>query len=214
MSIKTTPKIPSAGVPGAPARTLVLASTSRYRRALLNQLQLPFEVAAPDTDETPLPGEKPVETALRLAEAKARSVATRFPGALIIGSDQVADCDGAAIGKPGDHARAIAQLTALSGRTVVFHTGLALLDAASGFCQTAMIDVRSTFRDLTPSEIDAYLRRDQPYDCAGAIKSDALGIALFVRIESDDPSALVGLPLIRLSDMLRNAGVDLLAAPA
>lgn len=208
MSIKTIPNPPPDITLRTRARTLVLASTSRYRRALLNQLGLPFETAAPGTDETPLTGEKPVETALRLAEAKARSVAERFPDALIIGSDQVADCDGVAIGKPGDHARAVAQLTALSGRTVVFHTGLALYDSASEYCQTAMIDVRSTFRDLTPAEIDTYLRRDQPYDCAGSVKSDVLGIALFVRIDSDDPSALVGLPLIRLSDMLRNAGVD------
>ncbi len=191
----------------------MLASTSRYRRALLNQLGLSFAVASPATDETPLPGETPVHTALRLAEAKARSVAQDHPAALVIGSDQVADCDGRAVGKPVDHADAVAQLTALSGRTVVFHTGLALLDAATGDCQTAMIDVRSTFRELAPAEIEAYLRRDQPYDCAASVKSDALGIALFVRIESDDPTALVGLPLIRLTDMLRAAGVAILAQP-
>jgi septum formation protein len=213
MSTKTTrnPSLPHA--PAAPFRPLVLASTSRYRRALLNQLGLPFAVASPATDETPLPGEAPVQTALRLAEAKARSVAGNHPDALVIGSDQVADCDGRAIGKPVDHADAVAQLTALSGRTVVFHTGLALLDAASGACQTAMVDVRSTFRDLAPAEIEAYLLRDQPYDCAASVKSDALGIALFVRIDSDDPTALVGLPLIRLTDMLRAAGVAILAPP-
>jgi septum formation protein len=211
MSTKTTsnPPVPAAA-PGL-ARTLVLASTSRYRRALLSQLGLPFVVASPAVDEAPLPGEMPVQTALRLAEAKARSVAREHPGALVIGSDQVADCDGRAVGKPVDHADAVAQLTALSGRTVVFHTGLALLDAAAGTCRTAMVDVRSTFRDLAPAEIDAYLRRDQPYDCAASVKSDALGIALFVRIESDDPTALVGLPLIRLTDMLRAAGVAILA---
>lgn len=191
-------------------RPLVLGSTSRYRRALLAQLGLPFEVAAPDTDETPLPGEPPSATALRLAEAKARSVAARYPKALIIGSDQVADCDGRAVGKPGNHDRAVAQLVELSGRTVVFHTGLALYDPIREVCQVALVDVRSTFRSLSLAEIDAYLRRDQPYDCAGAVKSDALGIALFTCIESDDPTALVGLPLIRLTDMLLTAGVSVL----
>ena len=214
MSTKTTRNPPQAGARPDPARPLVLASTSRYRRALLGQLGLPFAVASPATDETPLPGETPARTALRLAEAKARSVARDHPDALVIGSDQVADCGGRAVGKPADHADAVAQLTALSGRTVVFHTGLALLDAASGVCQTAMVDVRSTFRDLAPTEIEAYLRRDQPYDCAASVKSDALGIALFVRIESDDPTALVGLPLIRLTDMLRAAGVAILAPAA
>jgi septum formation protein len=214
MSTKTTRNPPVPRASSKPARPLVLASTSRYRRALLSQLGLPFVVASPATDETPLPGEAPVRTALRLAEAKARSVARDHPGALVIGSDQVADCDGRAVGKPIDHADAVAQLTALSGRTVVFHTGLALLDAASGDCRTAMVDVSSTFRDLAPAEIEAYLRRDQPYDCAASVKSDALGIALFVRIESDDPTALIGLPLIRLTDMLRAAGVTILAQPA
>jgi septum formation protein len=200
--------------PRLTARRLVLASTSRYRRALLAQLGLPFETAAPDTDETPLPGETPSATALRLAAAKARSVADRHPGALIVGSDQVADCAGRPIGKPGSHERAVEQLRALSGRTVVFHTGLALLDAASGHCDTAMVDVRSRFRVLAPTEIEDYLRRDQPYDCAASVKSDALGIALFERIDSDDPSALVGLPLIRLTGMLRAAGVAILARDA
>jgi septum formation protein len=192
----------------------VLASTSRYRWALLTQLGLPFAVASPAIDEVPLPGETPSATALRLAEAKARSVAVQYPDALVIGSDQVADCDGHAIGKPLDHEHAVAQLTALSGKTVVFHTGLALLDAASGNCQTAMVDVRSTFRELARAEIETYLARDQPYDCAASVKSDALGIALFLRIESDDPTALIGLPLIRLTDMLRAAGVAVLTRPA
>ncbi len=196
------------------ARPLVLASTSRYRRALLLQLGLPFSVAAPPTDETALPGETPAATALRLAEAKARSVRAAHPTALIIGSDQVADCDGRAIGKAGSHAAAVAQLSSLSGRTVVFHTGLALLDAVSGHCQAALVDVTSTFRVLSAEAIESYLRRDQPYDCAGSVKSDALGIALFKSIESDDPSALVGLPLIRLTDMLINAGVDILGRDA
>ena len=211
MSTKTTRNTPiTVGKAGAP-RPLVLASTSRYRRALLDQLGLPFVVASPATDEIPLPGETPTQTALRLAEAKARSVACDHPDALIIGSDQVADCDGRAIGKPADHADAVAQLMALSGKAVVFHTGVALLDAAAGTCQTAMVDVRSTFRELAPAEIEAYLRRDQPYDCAASVKSDALGIALFASIASDDPTALVGLPLIRLTDMLRAAGVAILA---
>jgi septum formation protein len=214
MSTKTTRNPPNSTARPRPLRQLVLASTSRYRRALLDQLGLPFVVASPATDETPLPGEAPVQTALRLAEAKARSVARDYPHALVIGSDQVADCAGRAVGKPVDHADAVAQLTALSGQTVVFHTGLALLDAGRDDCQTAMVDVRSTFRDLTPAEIDAYLRRDRPYDCAASVKSDALGIALFVRIESDDPTALVGLPLIRLTDMLRAAGMPILTPPA
>lgn len=215
MSTKTTHNpVPSAALPTPDKRRLVLASTSRYRRALLTQLGLPFDVASPSTDETALPGEVPSATALRLAEAKARSVAVDYPDALVIGSDQVADCDGEAVGKPFDHAHAAAQLAALSGKTVVFHTGLALLDAASGTCQTAMVDVRSTFRELARAEIEAYLLRDQPYDCAASVKSDALGIALFVRIESDDPTALIGLPLIRLTDMLRAAGVAVLTPPA
>jgi septum formation protein len=193
------------------ARPLVLASTSPYRRALLAQLGLPFAVARPAVDESALPGERPAATALRLAEAKARSVVATHPDALIVGSDQVADCNGRPVGKPRDHADAFAQLRELSGRTVVFHTGVALLDAATGLCQTALVDVTSTFRELAPDEIEAYLRRDRPYDCAASVKSDALGIALFVRIENDDPTALVGLPLIRLTDMLRTAGVAILA---
>jgi len=206
--------MPSPAGPVPETRPLVLASTSRYRRALLAQLGLPFAVTSPATDETPLPGETPAATALRLADAKARSVAADFPDALIIGSDQVADCEGQLVGKPRDHRHAVAQLTALSGKTVVFHTGLALFDAARGTGETAMVDVRSTFRDLSPDEIESYLRRDRPYDCAASVKSDALGIALFVRIESDDPTALVGLPLIRLTDMLRAAGVAILTPPA
>ena len=203
MHVKT--KESSAAAP----RRLVLASTSRYRRELLARLGLPFETAAPSVDESPLPGEAPAATALRLSAAKAANVASRFPDALIVGSDQVADCDGEPIGKPGDHAHAVAQLTRLSGRTIVFHTGVALLDAATGDMQSALVDVRSTFRTLTAVEIEAYLRREQPYDCAGSVKSETLGITLFERIESDDPSALVGLPLIRLAAMLRSAGVQL-----
>ena len=192
-------------------RKLVLGSTSRYRRALLTRLGLPFEVAAPDVDETPLPGEVPSATALRLSEAKARAVGARFPDALVIGSDQVADCAGRAVSKPGTRDRALAELRILSGQTIVFHTGVALLDVASGRCQREMVDVTSTFRRLTDAEIETYLDREQPYDCAGGVKSEALGIVLFERIASDDPTALVGLPLIVLSRMLRAEGLDPLA---
>jgi septum formation protein len=189
-------------------RPLVLGSTSRYRREMLARLGLPFEVAAPEVDETPVPGEPPAATALRLSEAKARAVAARYPDALVIGSDQVADCDGRAVSKPGDRANARRELRALAGRTIVFHTGVALVDAASGRCQREMIDVVSVFRPLADAEIDAYLDREAPYDCAGGVKSEALGIALFERITSDDPTALVGLPLIALCRMLRAEGVD------
>jgi septum formation protein len=195
-----------------PRRTLVLASTSRYRRALLARLGMPFDVIAPDVDEQPLPAERPAATALRLAEAKARAVASRVAGALVIGSDQVADLDGAHVGKPGNHPRAAAQLRALSGRTIVFHTGVALCDADSGRCRSAMVDVASTFRALTDAEIDEYLRREQPFDCAGGVKSEGLGIALFERIASDDPTALVGLPLIAVVELLRAEGLSVLGA--
>lgn len=196
------------------ARTLVLASTSRYRKALLERLGIPFEIAAPDIDEAPLAGESPAATACRLAEAKARAVASRYTKALIIGSDQVADAGGTAISKPGDHSGAVAQLEALSGRTIVFHTAIALVDAASRRCKLRLVDVRSTFRTLSPTAIEQYLRREQPYDCAGAVKSEALGIALFDRIESDDPTALIGLPLIALIDLLHEEGVDVLDSDA
>jgi len=191
-------------------RTLVLGSTSRYRRELLARLGLPFEVCAPDLDETPSSGELPVATALRLSEAKARAVAARYEDALVIGSDQVADCDGRAVSKPGDRATAQRELRALSGRTIVFHTGIALVDAKTGRCQREMVDVVSVFRTLTDAEIDAYLDREAPYDCAGGVKSEALGIALFERITSDDPTALVGLPLIALCRMLLAEGVSAL----
>jgi septum formation protein len=198
------------GRPPGTSPGLVLASTSRYRRALLDRLGLPYVCASPDTDETPRASEAPAATALRLAEAKARSVAASFPATLIIGSDQVADADGVAIGKPGGAEAARRQLAMLSGRGIVFHTGLALLDTRSGRCQTALVDVRSRFRTLSGDEIDAYLAREQPWDCAGSVKSEALGIALFDAIESDDPTALIGLPLIRLTSMLLSAGVRVL----
>jgi septum formation protein len=193
------------------SRRIVLASTSRYRRMLLERLGLPFDTVAPRVDETPLAGEAPAATAFRLAEAKARSVAVAHRDALIIGSDQVADCQGRAVGKPGTYENAVAQLQALSGRTVVFHTGLALFDVPSDTCRTALVDVTSTYRHLSADEIDGYLRREQPYDCAGSVRSESLGIALFERIESDDPTALIGLPLIQLVRMLEAAGVTVLA---
>jgi septum formation protein len=195
---------------GKASRPLVLGSTSRYRRELLDRLRLPFQVAAPGVDETPAPGETPLATALRLSEAKARAVASRFPVALVIGSDQVAECDGRPVGKPGNRDTAIAQLRMLSGRTVVFHTGLALVDAQSGRCQTAVVDIASTFRTLEHAEIESYVDREQPFDCAGSVRSEALGIALFERIVSDDPTALIGLPLIALARMLRAEGVAVL----
>ena len=201
MSTKTTANGP---------RRLVLASTSRYRRELLARLGLPFTVAPPDLDEAPRPGEAPAGTALRLSEAKARAVAERFPEALVIGSDQVADSGGLAIGKSGTREVAERQLRALSGQTVVFHTGVALVDAASGRCHSALVDVASTFRTLSDAEIGAYLAREAPYDCAGSVKSEGLGIALFERIVSDDPTALIGLPLIALTRLLREEGVDVI----
>jgi septum formation protein len=188
-------------------RPLVLASTSRYRADLLRRLGLPFATFAPGVDEVALAGEAPAATAVRLAEAKARAAANVHPDALIVGSDQVASCGAEAIGKPGSHENAAAQLRRLSGRSVVFHTGLALLDSATGVCRSECIDVVSTYRALTDPEIEAYLRREKPYGCAGSVKSEGLGIALFERIASDDPTALIGLPLIRLCALLRAAGV-------
>ena len=190
---------------------IVLASTSRYRRELLTRLGVEFEVAAPGVDEAALPGEAPRATALRLALAKARAVAAARHDGLVIGSDQVAECDGEAVGKPGTHERACAQLARLSGRTVVFHTGVALVDAATGRARVECVDVASTYRTLSAAEIEHYLRREAPYDCAGSVRSEGLGIALFERIENDDPSALVGLPLIAVARMLREEGLDVLA---
>ena len=201
MSTKTTANGP---------RRLVLASSSRYRRELLERLGLPFVVATPDVDEAAHAGEAPAQTALRLAEAKARVVAARYPDALVIGSDQIADCAGKPVGKPGARDAAVAQLRALSGKTVLFHTGVAVVDAASGRCRSALVDVASTFRTLNAADIDAYLDREAPFDCAGSVKVEGLGIALFDRIESDDPTALIGLPLITLGRLLREEGVDVL----
>ena len=198
--------------PNAPSlpRTVVLGSTSRYRRELLERLRLPFEVAAPEVDETPLPGEAPAALATRLALAKAHAVAARYPEAVVIGSDQVADLHGQPLGKPGTHERATAQLRQMRGQTVVFQTALAVVCQASGFEQLDLAPVRVRFRTLGDAEIEHYLRAEQPYDCAGSAKSEGLGIALLEAIDSDDPTALVGLPLIRTARMLRAAGVRLL----
>jgi len=191
-------------------RTVILASTSRYRRELLERLRLPFDVHAPGVDETALPGEAPRELARRLALAKAQAVAARFPGAVVIGSDQVADLDGQALGKPGNHERAVEQLRRMRGQTLIFHTALAVVCLDAGFCQQDIAPVRVVFRDLSDAAIEHYLRTEQPYDCAGSAKSEGMGIGLLEAIESDDPTALVGLPLIRTCRMLRAAGVDLL----
>ena len=196
----------------AQLRKLVLASSSGYRRALLGRLGLEFEWAAPGVDESAAPEEGPPETALRLSVAKARAVATRFPGALIIGSDQVASCDGARLGKPGDHANALRQLEAMSGRTATFDTAVAVLDAASGRFGARVVPCRVTFRKLARAQIEAYLRREQPYDCAGSAKSEGLGITLIARIDTDDPTSLVGLPLIALTELLAEAGLPVIGA--
>jgi septum formation protein len=190
-------------------RSLVLGSTSRYRRELLQRLNVPFSVAAPDVDETPAAGEAPGILALRLALAKAHAVSAQHPEAVVIGSDQVADLHGAALGKPGHHERAVEQLRQMRGQTVVFHTALAVVCAATGFEQVDTALVRVKFRDLNDDEIERYLRAEQPYDCAGSAKSEGLGIALLDAIDSDDPTALIGLPLIRTCKMLRAAGLVL-----
>jgi septum formation protein len=197
-----TTAAPSTALP----RPLVLGSTSPYRRELLSRLGLPFDVAAPEVEETPQPGETPAALAQRLALAKARAVAARFPSALVIGSDQVADLAGEPLGKPGNHERAVAQLRRLSGRTVVFQTALAVVCAETGFERADLAPVRVVFRPLDDEAIERYLRAERPYDCAGSAKSEGLGIALLERIDSDDPTALVGLPLIRTCQLLRAAG--------
>ncbi|MBK6591602.1 MAG: septum formation inhibitor Maf [Burkholderiales bacterium] len=191
-------------------RKLILGSTSAYRRELLSRLQVPFSVESPHLDETPLPGEQPAALARRLALAKAQAVAQRFPDCVVIGSDQVADLDGLALGKPGTHERAVAQLRQMRGKTVIFQTAVAVVCQQSGFCQQALAPVKVTFRTLDDDEIETYLRAEQPYDCAGSAKSEGLGITLLQSIENDDPTALVGLPLIRTSQMLRAAGIALL----
>ena len=193
-----------------PPRPLILASTSVYRRQLLERLHLPFSVIASEVDETPLPGETPPNIACRLALAKAQSVAQANPCAVVIGSDQVADLDGLALGKPGNHARAVAQLQTMRGKTVVFQTAVAVVCLEAGFAQTELAQVKVRFRALTDAQIEAYLRAETPYDCAGSAKSEGLGIALLERIDNDDPTALIGLPLIRTCRMIESAGIQVL----
>ena len=201
--------------PLTPARPrLILGSTSVYRRELMQRLRLPFEVVAPQVDESPRPGETPAAMAQRLALEKAREVTARHPGAVVIGADQVADLAGQAIGKPGNHACAVAQLQALRGQWVTFHTAVAVLRPDTGFEQVQVAQVRVRFRELSDADIQRYLVLEQPYDCAGSAKCETLGIALLEAIESDDPTALVGLPLIRICQMLREAGIDVLKAAA
>lgn len=189
-------------------RPLILGSTSRYRRELLERLRLPFEVYAPNVDESALPQEAPADLAQRLALAKANAIAQQHRNAIIIGSDQVADLNGMALGKPGTHERAVEQLQAMSGQTVIFHTALAVVCAESGFTAVDTAVIRTRFRTLSAAEIESYLQAEQPYDCAGSAKSEGLGISLLAAIESDDPTALIGLPLIRTCEMLRQAGLD------
>jgi septum formation protein len=210
----TSPSLPNAtavdsNTSGA-ARRVVLGSTSVYRRSLLERLRIPFSVAAPDVDETPHPGETPRALALRLALAKAQAVAALHTDAVVIGSDQVADLGGQSLGKPGEHTRAVQQLRQMRGQTVIFQTALAVVCLASGFEQIDLAEVRVVFRDLSDEEIESYLQAEKPYDCAGSAKSEGLGIALLETIDNDDPTALVGLPLIRTARLLRQAGVKLL----
>jgi MAF protein len=195
-------------------RPIVLASSSPYRRRLLERLGFAFDCQAPEVDETPKPGELPETLAQRLAQAKARALIQTHPGKLIIGSDQVAVLEGQILGKPGGFERARRQLLASSGRTVDFLTGLCLLNSDTGACQTHCEPFRVHFRALTPEQVASYLKKEEPYDCAGSFKMEGLGIRLFQRLEGRDPNALVGLPLIALIDMLQNEGVDPLELPA
>lgn len=191
------------------ARALILGSTSPYRRELLERLRLPFEVERPEVDETPSAGETPVALAQRLAMAKAQSVAQRFPQAIVIGSDQVADLNGEPLGKPGNHLNAVAQLQRMRGQTVVFQTAVAVVCLATGFAQSGLAQVKVLFRDFSDQALQHYLRAEQPYDCAGSAKSEGLGIVLLERIDNQDPTALVGLPLLITCRLLRAAGVSL-----
>ena len=200
---KQSPTLPTS------SRPLILGSTSRYRKELLSRLRIPFESVAPNVDETPHNQESPKDLALRLALAKARAVALKNPEAVVIGSDQVADLEGMPLGKPGNHTNAILQLQRMRGKTVIFQTALSVVCIASGYERTDLAAVKVKFRDLSDAEIESYLRAEEPYDCAGSAKSEGLGIALLESIENDDPTALIGLPLIRTCQMLREAGVKL-----
>ncbi len=193
-----------------PNRPLILASSSVYRRELLGRLRLPFTCISPDIDETPDQNEPPEAVALRLAQAKARAVAVAHPNALVIGSDQVADLHGKPLGKPGTHDKAVQQLRVLSGQRVLFHTALCLLDAASGSLQLRNVPTALRFRALSEAQIERYLQLEQPYDCAGSAKIESLGVALVDNIESDDPTALIGLPLMALVSMLKKVGIEVL----
>jgi len=193
-------------------RALILGSTSRYRRELLERLRIPFDVVSPDVEETPLAGEAPHALATRLALAKAKAVAALYPHAVVIGSDQVADLHGEPLGKPGNHERAVRQLQRMRGQTVVFQTAVSVVCVDSQFEQTELAQIKVRFRDLSDAEIEAYLRAEEPYDCAGSAKSEGLGIALLDAIENDDPTALIGLPMIRTARLLREAGIDLWGA--
>jgi septum formation protein len=193
-------------------RKLILGSTSVYRRELLDRLRIPYAIESPHVDETPLADEKPDALARRLALAKAHAVAQRFPDCVVIGADQVADLDGTALGKPGTHERAVVQLRQMRGKTVIFQTAVAVVCLQSGFCEQVLAPVKVRFRHLSDDEIENYLQAEQPYDCAGSAKSEGLGITLLESIDNDDPTALVGLPLIRTSNMLRAAGIALLQA--
>lgn len=189
---------------------VILGSSSRYRKELLSRLRIPFDVFSPEIDETPHPGEAPKALALRLALAKAHAVAKLHPQAVVIGSDQVADLNGVPLGKPGNHKNAVLQLQKMRGKTVIFQTALSVVCLANGYERTELAAVSVKFRDLSDAEIEAYLRAEEPYDCAGSAKSEGLGIALLEAIDNDDPTALVGLPLIRTCQLLREAGVKLL----
>ncbi|HVL34580.1 MAG TPA: Maf family nucleotide pyrophosphatase [Burkholderiales bacterium] len=191
-------------------RRLVLASSSRYRKVLLERLGLAFETGVPGVDEAPLPGETPGDTALRLAARKAQALAGRYRDALIIGSDQVAVCEGERLDKPGNYENAVRQLRTLSARAADFLTAVSVLDAASGALESRLVPCRVHFRALDEAQIDSYLRREQPYDCAASARAEGLGIALIARIETDDPSALIGLPLIALTELLGRAGLRVL----
>lgn len=194
-------------------KPLILASSSRYRREVLQKLHLPFESISPEIDETPLPSESPEQTSLRLAEGKARKVAESQPNALIIGCDQVATVDGLQIGKPGNHENAVKQLTMLSGKEVIFHSAMCLYDSHRQHMQSTIAPYFVKFKPLTAAQIETYLRLEQPYDCAGSAKSEGMGIALLDYMRGDDPNALIGLPLIALVNMLQQADVDVLSIP-
>ena len=193
--------------------SLILASTSRYRRELLERLRLPFRVVAPEVDEAPRQYESPAALAQRLALAKADAVATQHPESVVIGSDQVADLDGEPIGKPGTHERAVQQLRRMSGHSVVFHTAVAVVHRANAYSGAVLVPVTVRFLALSDTQIEHYLRTETPYDCAGSAKAETLGIALLEAIESDDPTALVGLPLIHTCALLRQAGIEPLSPP-